>query len=404
LPGPTDAGYTGYDINFIDLNLSYGGPFIVQWMDFINAPVWAMELTGNGSSVLVSNFGQGGYGIGPYGGGRPSTETETQSATRHAAIFLDGANNGASYNNIAYTGDGAIDINGSGQYFYGNLVVQSRYEMPNGAGGQVFLSPSSSGASVAGNVIDGTPGYDGVTIADLWHTTSTTVLDTGCSPQSGAEFPGGIEVYGSGHFFYNNEVENNSGGGMQLAGSNPTSDITISSWNGENPSDTTPRYIEYNGYDGIQFLGPYALSADCTVSGGGPGYLDSHSVCQPIYAAQGVTLDNVLVRRNNGYGVRLDGVSNDVLHTNPIFGGNYNGFINNACINDGNNVETAYGAIPLDPTNPPANPTPASDALWYQRTTAPYNTANYGQNSSCPASSGPAEPTPARSNIPGWRW
>jgi hypothetical protein len=401
MPGPMDPGYTAYDIDFIDLNLSYGGPFIVQWMDFINAPFWGVDLKGNGSSISVSNFGQGGYGIGPSGGSTPGTETEKQSATRHSAIYLAGANNGAWYNNIAYTGDGAINMNGTGQYFYGNLLAQSRYEMPNGQGGQVFVSPSSSGTVVAGNVIDGTPGWDGVSILDLWTTTSSTMLDTGCSPRPDDQYPSGIEAYGSGQFFYNNEAENNSGGGMGFGGSNPTNDITISSWNPYDPSDT-PRYIENNGWAGILFLGPYTLG-NCPLSPGVLGYLDSHSVCQPIIAVHGVTLDNVLVRRNAGYGVRLDGVSEDSTNTNPVPGGYFTGFIHNACIYDTTTgyFETAYSIVPLDLSNPPANPTPANDALWFQRTTTDPNS---GLMTTCPASSGPAEPTPARSNIPGWRW
>ena len=40
---------------------------------------------------------------------------------------------------------GAIDIIGAGQFFYGNQVLQARYEMPNGRGGQVCLEGVACG-------------------------------------------------------------------------------------------------------------------------------------------------------------------------------------------------------------------------------------------------------------------
>src|SRR5215813_5675245 len=95
-----------------------------------------------------------------------------------------------------------------------------------------------------------------------------TALDTGClappaTPDNptGEQFPSGIEAYGTGHYFYNNEVENNSGMGMQFAGSDTTGDITISSWNPWVVGDVA-RYVEYNGFNGIMFLGSYTLQSN----------------------------------------------------------------------------------------------------------------------------------------------
>jgi hypothetical protein len=97
-----------------------GGAFTVQWMDFINAPATALLLAGPGSSVSLSNFGQGGSGIGP--SGSPGSETATESATRSTAVYLNGSNNGAEFNNISYAGTAGITLNGSGQNAYGNRL------------------------------------------------------------------------------------------------------------------------------------------------------------------------------------------------------------------------------------------------------------------------------------------
>jgi hypothetical protein len=262
-------------------------------------------------------------------------------------------------------------------------------------------------------VIDGTYGY--AAGYQLWSTTPSTPytttagvgssgsyaipvtsIDTGCQPNpSENQFSGGTEAYGTGHFFYDNEVENNSATGMGFAGSNPTNDITISSWNPYDPTDT-PRYIENNGFNGILFLGPNTL----TCNGVTGYYEDPNGNCQRAIAAHGITLDNVLARNNAIYGVELDAVSKDTVNGNPEFGGYYVGFINNACLNDpGDSAETFYYSPGAQTAL--SNPTPAYYNLWFQRTT---NSPSNGQMTSCPATSWPAEPTPAPSSIPGWKW
>lgn len=55
----SDWGLTPSNNLIADLDLHYGGKFIVQWLDFVNAPSTALWLSGYGSSVSLSNFGRG---------------------------------------------------------------------------------------------------------------------------------------------------------------------------------------------------------------------------------------------------------------------------------------------------------------------------------------------------------
>jgi len=121
-----------------DLNVSNsGGAITVEWLDFINAPGTALEISGNGSSVSVSNFGQGGLtGWAPDGTYR--SESGPESATRSTAVLIDGSSNGAWYNAISYAGTAGITLNGSNQYAYGNWLIQNRYEISDGLGGPTY--------------------------------------------------------------------------------------------------------------------------------------------------------------------------------------------------------------------------------------------------------------------------
>src|SRR5437588_1735213 len=204
-----------------------------------------------------------------------------------------------------------------------------------------------SRALVAGHVIYGA----------LWPPFPYPALATGCQPPSSQQYVGGIEGYGFGHFFYNNEVETHTGTGMIFAGSKPTGQITISSANPWDAFDT-PRYIEGNANSGIVFLGPNTYPPATST-------------------AQGVTLDDVLVRNNTKYGVVLDSVSNY---------GNYTGFVNNACIS---------GNSPFGDTSPLNWTTlsyrvPISDAIY--------------RDGSCPNTGWAAALVPAASHVPGWSW
>ncbi|MCC6585757.1 MAG: hypothetical protein IT168_03485 [Bryobacterales bacterium] len=356
--------------SFYDLHLGAGGKFTVQWTDFINAPGWALFLDGYGSSVSLSNFGKGGYGYAPDGSLRQLTGPE--SATRSTAIWINGSYNGAWYNDIKYAGTAAISLLGSHQYAYGNLLYQNRYEISDGSGGgQLFVGPSSSAASVTGNVIDG----------NLWpdYSNGRPNLATGCLLPNNAQFNAGVEGYGWDHYFFNNEIERHTGSGMQFAGSEPTGRITIS---GENPSDPsdTPRYIEMNKAGGIVFLGPYWT----------PSW--------PL-AAQGVALYRVNVRNNAGFDVVLDGISDDA--TSGYYSGEYRGFIGNSCIIPGQPIPRQYtgpvaGLPNVNGGLPPPHPNTLTRPL-------PTSYGAYPPIGTCPDPGWPAQ-TPAKSTIPGWKW
>lgn len=357
---------------YFELGLRNGGTFKVEWLDFINAPSWALWLNGYGSSLSVSNFGQGGYGVGPDGVLR--TLAADESGSRGSSVILDGNNNGAWYNAIAFAGNAAIGLSGPNQTLYGNLLQQNRYEMSDwpgggGAGGQIYVGANSTGGIVTGNVVNG----------NYWTTTPTTELATGCpAPQatalnpSGFQYTIGVEAYGFGHYFFNNEIEQHFGAGMQFGGSNPTGQITISSQNPSvvppNPPDT-PRYIEMNAFKGIWFV---------------------YSSSNP-YAVQGATLYNVNVRANPPFDVDLGGAVN-----NSTIGyyGPYSGFAGGSCLIPSpptssypGPVEGVNGAVPPPYNNTLSYPTPSS----------------YGTAGSCPNPGWPAQ-IPATSYIPGWPW
>jgi hypothetical protein len=278
------------------------GTFMVESMDFINAPGTALQLNGVGSSVVLSNFGQGGVGKGPDGNPGDS-ESGTQSATRSTAVWLDGSGNGAWYNNIAHAGTAAINMNGSTQYAYGNNIKGNRYEMSDWIeGGQIGTGVGSGDhARIVANVIDGSvfldPNYPYHPVP--WFTTKDTLLDTLCKPPSNpndpndldTQSPAGVEAYGAGHFLGNNEVENHNGTGLYFGGANPTSDITVSSWNPFDASDSAnvPRYIEQNQFQGIWFNGPNGFTCNGMLG----YYKDVDGNCQLAYAVSGITLDAV---------------------------------------------------------------------------------------------------------------
>jgi hypothetical protein len=245
-----------------DVDLSYAGTAtlnIVNNADFYNAPATALEVGGY-TAVIYSTF----------------------LNARSTALMLGGSYSGAWYNTFTQSGTAAINVRGQYQEIYGNTLSKNRYEQSdNNGGGQFFVDPSSTYASVAANVIDG---YD-------WVTPYPPTLVNGCSVTGGL-WVQGVEAYGMGHRFFNNEVVQNSAAGMNIGAAGvPASNILVSSTNPWSGSDT-PRYVEQNEIGGIAFLGD---------------------------ATTGLTLDHVRSRNNLRSGVYLQGA------TGP-------GFINNACI------------------------------------------------------------------------
>ena len=147
---------------------------------------------------------------------------------------------------------------------------------------------------------------------------------------SGEQYNPGIEAYGTGHRFYNNEVEQSSGYGMQLGGSVATGQILISSSNPWDGSDA-PRSIEKNLGHGIVLLGPPTWP----------------------YSTQGVTLDDVLVQNNSGYSVYLEEVQNY---------GSFTGFTSDSCMSGNSSGDVPYNnAAASDPLSYPA---PASYSVY----------------------------------------
>jgi hypothetical protein len=391
----------GGNAGIYDLNLTYAGPttgtFTVEWVDFINAPGTALLLDGPGSSVSVSNFGQGGAGIGADGTQYPTSlgqlEPADQSATRSTAVYINGSSNGAWYNHISYAGTAGTTLNGAGQFAYGNWLFQNRYELSDGYGGGVLTlngpgetdPHQSSYALVAGNVING----------NYWPPQASPPARVNGCPFPGVNQSPGVEVYGTGHRLYNNEVYQNTGSGMTFAGSCdydtdpksptygqhngkpacPVSDITISGVNYVPNSNDSPKYVEGNQFGGIWF----------------------RSGCPTCDASNGVTLDNLLVWNNAKWGINLSGVSIDPSNANPINGGAYSGFISQTCMSNTTypNVTSTY-ANGLGSGGVPLNPNP------YSSYTNPYTNPPW-TGGSCPGRPG-GTATPAPSNIPRWPW
>jgi hypothetical protein len=133
-----------------------------------------------------------------------------------------------------------------------------------------------------------------------------------------------VEAYGFGHGFYNNEIEQHTGAGMVFGGGAPAGQITVSSTNPRNSQDV-PRFIESNLGHGMWFLGTYFFDFP--------------------YPVQGARLDGLLVRKNGGYGVLLDSVSDS---------GPFTGFANGSCM-----TGNAWGNV-YAPDNGLTDPYPAS--------------------------------------------
>lgn len=336
--------WAGDQSYYTDVLLTVGGTFNVQYDDFINSPGQALLVNG-GTTVSYSNFGQGGYGVGP-GGGSPGTETAAQTASRWASAVFAGSGDGAWYNAVAFAGTAGISLHGAGEYAYGNLLQENRYELSDGEqGGQLYVDGDASSAQVAASVING----------NYWpyqYYHEGASLATGCSMPASEQYNDGTETYGTGHAFYNNEIEQSSGNGMIFGGvsdspPNGFTDMAVSSANPWDSSDT-PRFVENNVQNGIQFLGP-----------------------PTFYQGVGVLLNDVLVQNNGNAGVNFQKVQNDASN-------GFTGFENGSCMsgNSGGNVTYTTAS-----TNPLANQTPSSYSLY--------------QGGSCPSSTSGSQSPPS---------
>ena len=298
---------------WIDLNLSNYETSIVtvQYVDFINAPSAGAEIDGTynlsnstASTISYSNWAAGG----------PST------AGRATGVFLVGDYTGAYYNTIEYQGTAAINsYQGSGQYIYGNTAVENRYEMSDGVGGGQIFTGSTSDTAVAANWIDG----------KNYVTNGSTI--NGC-PTVVGQSPTGLEVYGSYQAFYDNQVQNHYGIGIEMyagsaSGYNAPSNITFSGLNPWNPSDAY-RCTSYSGWRGMYFHGTgqeqvaVTLNAVCVTYTGLNGYTGTYGIELNYVTGTGFT-DNACLhsndaeQNNSSYNI-LTGT--DVSLTNPLPG------------------------------------------------------------------------------------
>jgi hypothetical protein len=298
------------------------------------------------------------------------------------------------FNRIHYAGTAGINIykNTQNALAYGNTLFKNRYEISDGSGGgQLYLEGEkcplgvecgSRAAIVAGNVIWG----------GQWPPPPTlTPLPTGCLLPTERQFNAGVEGYGFGHFFYNNEVSDHTGSGMQFAASNSTGRITISSAP-YFPEDTVQRFIEGNSAGGIVFIG----WGWCNV--------ETPGTCYP---AIGVTFDAVFVAKNSLGSISLEDVSNALdesgmpiinprvmnKESTPQVSATYTGFFNGACL-----IGNKNRAGELDDTPEFGQllmrPLPSSITT-YVATTTPL---------SCPSPWWEGDPPPAAPYRPGWPW
>jgi hypothetical protein len=367
---PYDASYVP---QWFDLDLHAGGIFTVQDAEFINAPHTALVLGGNGTStqastVWLSSFGMGIGTKNPDGSCPPGPQSwpssigpdgnetwclePTQTATRSTAVYLTDSYTKAELNAIQNAGTAGISLEGTNQVAYYNQLTHNRFEISDGIGGGQLtiwrgfirhqLAPAS--ALVTSNTIDGQnwvrPAGDGLEPSTGCEYVPSIYPDCEtCQPTAhwDQQPPSGVESNGYGHAFYDNEIVNNTGGGMAFnldTPQTPTGRITIGGLNPTSPSDTL-RYIEANGYNGVTFR--YDDKAGL-VNGVDRGSVD------------GVTLDAIFTRKNAGYGVAFNNVLDNASYT---------GFINGSCMADN-------GATPPPP--PPAGQlcivgtTPVNDA------------------------------------------
>jgi hypothetical protein len=261
-------GISGLNCNvgFQDLELNNAdgshanGVFTVQYVNFINGPDISLDMNGiveggvRASTVSYSNFG---------------VMTDHSKANRATSIWLAGNYSGAYYNNVYYAGTAAINLLGYAQVAYNNTLYSSRYEQGD-SGGALYIGDGTTYATVAANIIDG----------NNWQITTGQYIN-GCYHAAGATLSG-IEGYGSGHRYFDNEVFNHTGDAVNLQGTSGTwSGLLIAGNNPFNSSDTV-RYIHNNAYDGVRLKG-----------GSGNG------------TTSGVEFDGVNIAGNGAYAIEI---------------------------------------------------------------------------------------------------
>jgi hypothetical protein len=173
-----------------ELNLGAGTSGIYVSSDFVDSQDFAGSVCYSECRYAWSNFHGGCYPV-----GTPTCQPNTSALyVSNAATFWLNHNLFESY------GTGAVGIfqSTAGEItwntFYGN---HWQYSFGN-PGGQLVIDAASSNIDIGNNVIDG--------------------MNVPPPPSDPSLFIAGVEAYGSGLFFGNNEIRNHNGNGMSLVG------------------------------------------------------------------------------------------------------------------------------------------------------------------------------------------
>jgi hypothetical protein len=116
---------------YVDLDSSFypGTNILVQYVNFLNSPATAADLTGPLSVIQYSQWAAGG----------PSQGSRWDGLYLNSPYMEDGAQAFSNY--IDYSGWSGIDIQGYGNFIYGNILYINRHEEgDNVTGGQIFVT------------------------------------------------------------------------------------------------------------------------------------------------------------------------------------------------------------------------------------------------------------------------
>jgi hypothetical protein len=336
----TTACYSGGGAPFAELDLSIVGLATVQNVNFIRGMSDDLRLgaslqnysTGTASSVSYSQFGQG---LVNSGNGYSLNGPQTAAAWNGAILFDDYT--GAWYNNIAYSGTAAIAVwNGTITYVINNTLYSNRYEEPDGiSGGQLYVNDDATYASAANNQIDGASWNPSNAQQSNPSSANYTLCSPGYAHTGGLvdDHSFGIEAFGLGHRYYNNQVQNNRGYGMLLrdssTGTHHSMDNTIVS--GYDPfcavnlppgCTFTPHYLYNNAQCGT---GCYN-----STHGGFPASMNVANLVingDNATSANNITLDHIRSENSTLWGANLSNLTGS-----PGFTDSQNGGTNYACM------------------------------------------------------------------------
>jgi hypothetical protein len=328
----------------IELSMSLVGVATVQNVNFVRAKMdslWlggSLQGSGYASTVTYSNFGQGlinsnnGYSLnGP------------QSAARYNDAVLYTDETGAWYNHIAYSGSAAINVwQGYLMYVIANDIFSSRYELGGVSGGLVYINDQATYASVANNLIDGN-NWDASTAQQSNPSGANYTL---CAPNNvNDNHNTGIEAFGLGHHYYNNQIQYNLGYGMLLR---DTAGSTHHSMDNTFVSGYDP-FCAANYPPGCTYVAHYLYhNATCGTNcySAGLGFPASMYVANLVIngenatSANNITLDHIRSEYSGRYGVNLHSLTGT-----PGFTDSQNGGTNYACMSNNTGGDLTTGSV-----------------------------------------------------------